>query len=286
MFMHRDTAASPRLTSRGFTLIELLVVISIIALLIGILLPALGAARSTARNAADLSNLRQIGVAYFAWLTDNDFSGFSDYPMNLLTQGGYIDLENTDTVNICPETESPTDVDDAVSQGATQIGANDWGGTASVAYQRGTFGGFVTRSSYTYNAWLATEQFANGTPNFVGNSYGFSYRDEFRWQNFDRVRNTSNVPLAGDGCWIAIAPDETRPAPGALAIHDRSAPFTNLQPFRIYGFHEMYMDRHGSHVNMGFVDGSVRNVPIDDLWDLEWHDNYDFDLAMKPSQLK
>ena len=56
---------------RGFTLIELLVVISIIALLIGILLPALGRARKNAQALKDGAQLRQIHTGLSVWSTSN-----------------------------------------------------------------------------------------------------------------------------------------------------------------------------------------------------------------------
>ncbi|MEL6498048.1 MAG: type II secretion system protein [Planctomycetota bacterium] len=66
--MHRGPA---RRTESGFTLIELLVVIAIIALLIGILLPALGKARDSAKTAISLTNQRQIAQALVIYATDN-----------------------------------------------------------------------------------------------------------------------------------------------------------------------------------------------------------------------
>jgi prepilin-type N-terminal cleavage/methylation domain-containing protein/prepilin-type processing-associated H-X9-DG protein len=55
----------------GFTLIELLVVISIVALLIAILLPALGAARAAGRTVKCLSSHRQLAIAVQSYGADN-----------------------------------------------------------------------------------------------------------------------------------------------------------------------------------------------------------------------
>ncbi|MGA2257448.1 MAG: DUF1559 domain-containing protein [Thermoguttaceae bacterium] len=70
-FLNRRTA---------FTLVELLVVIAIIGTLIGLLLPAINAARATGRRVQCQSQLRQIGLAVHQFYNDNDGKFFLHHP--------------------------------------------------------------------------------------------------------------------------------------------------------------------------------------------------------------
>jgi prepilin-type N-terminal cleavage/methylation domain-containing protein/prepilin-type processing-associated H-X9-DG protein len=93
----------------AFTLVELLVVVSIIAVLIGLLLPAVQASRAAARRTQCSSNLRQVGLA-MAQFCDAHRGQFPDTSHN---QSGDLEqswiytvapfMESVDAIRICPD---------------------------------------------------------------------------------------------------------------------------------------------------------------------------------------
>ena len=119
---------------RAFTIIELLVVISIIALLISILLPAVGKARDNAKVAVSRSNIRQLGVALHSYAADWADLQYTPVRDTLARYGDVVNFNSTIYSNPDPNVPASLQVHPGIAWG--------W------AYDGGLYGYWMTSSGY------------------------------------------------------------------------------------------------------------------------------------------
>ncbi len=261
---------------KAFTLIELLVVIAIVALLMSILMPALRLAMKQARAVACQSTLKQWGLVFSSYTSDNEgmfISGLLNGSTNNAGMGiwwikalqpYYRDWR----LRLCTEARNRK------GRWSMLIGRDSY--DAWITPIDGTHfriadadtkveNRYFLMGSYGPNGWICNPPLYQNGNQPVTNMWG---REPIKdhWRTAD-VRGQADIPVFLDCMWVDAWPKDTDEPP---PVEEWRLDLPNQNEMRRF-----CVDRHRGFVNVLFMDGVVRKTGLKELWTLKWHRTYD-----------
>ena len=264
--------------SKGFTLIELLVVIAIIALLLAILLPTLQRVKSQAKATKCQAILRQWGLAFSMYTSDNEGKficylqenhNFLEEYWPSLMRPYYNKCED---LLLCPMAPKPTHWKESITSGGL---VHVYGGKYS-PWAIGTW-----HDTGPVNFWFISSYGLNGYVCTISSAPIRTWSKLPNWYTC-LVKGAGNAPVLLDCRSAFIWPKDNDDPPECDAPHwptlHGSWP---VRPIDLPGFDEKNVwgtgmrhscfNRHYTGINGLFMDWSVRKVGLKELWTLKWH---------------